>query len=537
MAEKIKRIFALALASAVLLTGCGSGDGDSSASSKEEVYNDAQVVQEMKAADSVFSINYDAEAGINPISAKSSTNMQFWSLMYDSVFTVESDLTTTSEIVTEVRSDDYEWWVFYIDTSIVMHDGSTLTAKDIVYSITRARQFEYYANRLECIYGISAMGDDCFAITTYYPNSQLTSLLNIPIVKEGTLNQESAPVGSGPYKMDSSGTKLVKHSSHRHAAEYSLDTIYLKNYMDTAEKISAFEASLIDVVTNDPTGMYNLGYGSSNETRYYDTTNMHYIGFNFNSMYFSNYIARYAVASAVDRDSIVKEFMGNCGVSTLLPVHPKSPMYDKSYEASCGFDLGRSQTLFQNCGVKDYDNDGELEIMITGIVVEFDIDFIVNTDSTVKLEAARKIADTLNSMGITTNLRELGWDAYIEALEEGDYDMYYGEVCLTPDWNLSYLFEPYTIARDPEDTDKGMNYANCFDERYIDLYADYLAAGEDGRAEAYAQVLKYITDQSAIVPICFERREILTHRGVISGINATQYDIFNNFNEWTIDLK
>ncbi|MBQ2908319.1 MAG: hypothetical protein IJE56_00005, partial [Clostridia bacterium] len=61
-----------------------------------------------------------------------------------------------------------------------------------------------------------------------------------------------------------------------------VDTIYLKNYMDTSAKISAYEASLIDVVTNDPTGMYNLGYGSSNETRYYDTTNMHYIGFNFN---------------------------------------------------------------------------------------------------------------------------------------------------------------------------------------------------------------------------------------------------------------
>lgn len=536
MSGKIKRIAALLLASAMLFTACGSDEPTGSTSSEEEPVSDAQEVQEMKAADSVFSVNYDADAGINPISAKSSTNMQFWSLMYDSVFTVESDFSVTSDIVTRVETTDYQWWVFYIDTSIVMHDGSTLTASDIAYSLNRARQYDYYANRLSCIYGISAMGDDCFAISTYEPNSQLTSMLNVPIIKEGTMN-DSVPIGSGPYKMDESGTKLIKHTAHRNASEYSLDTIYLKNYMDTAQKISAFEASLIDVVTNDPTGMYNLGYGSSNETRYYDTTNMHYIGFNFNSMYFSGSVARSAVAAAIDREGIVEEFMGHAGIAALLPLHPTSAMYDKGYEATFCYDKERSETLFQNFGVKDYDNDGELEVMITGIVVEIDLNFIVNNDSTVKLEAARRIAETLNSMGITTTLRELSWDAYIEALEEGDYDMYYGEVSMTPDWNLSYLFEPYTLARDPEDTEKGMNYANCFDTRYGELYDAYLAAGDDTRAAAYAEVLSYISSQAAVVPICFERREILTHRGVISGINATQYDIFNNFEEWTIDLK
>ena len=128
MSGKIKRIAALLLASAMLFTACGSDEPSSSTSSEDAPISDAQEVQEMRAADSVFSLNYDAEAGINPISAKSSTNMQFWSLMYDSVFTVESDFTVTSDIVTKVETTDYQWWVFYIDTSIVMHDGSTLTA-------------------------------------------------------------------------------------------------------------------------------------------------------------------------------------------------------------------------------------------------------------------------------------------------------------------------------------------------------------------------------------------------------------------------
>lgn len=537
MHRKIKRLLALSLAAVLLLTACGSGDGESSTSSTDDaVVSIGQEVQEMKAADDIFSVNYDPESGMNPIRAASAANMQFWSLMYDSVFVVESDFSVTSEIISSYESTDYKWWVFYVDNSVTFHDGSPVTADDIVYSILRAKQYEYYAQRLSCIYGISAMGDDCFAISTEEANSQLPALLNIPIIKSGTMDDD-VPIGSGPYMMDESGTKLVKYSGYRHAGSLPVDTVYLKDYMDTSAKISAFEASLIDVVTNDPTGMYNLGYGSSNEVRYYDTTNMHFIGFNYYSKYFSNAVARYAVASIVDRDGIVKDYFGNSGVASVLPVHPLSSLYDESLTADYTYDLNRSQILFQNYGVKDYDNDGVLEVMITGIVVEINIDFIVNNDSTVKLEAARRITEELNSIGIKTTLRELSWDSYIEALEEGDYDMYYGEVAMTPDWDLSYLFEPYTTARDPEDTDKGMNYANCFDEQFGTLYAAYLAAGDETRAQAYAEVCKHILSQSAIVPICFERRQTLTHRGVVSGIQATQYDIFNKFYEWTIELK
>ena len=530
-----KRLPALMLAVLLLFSACGKAEEEEN-EEDDVVYVGDQVVQQTSAADNIFSVNYDPEAGINPISAQSANNMQFWSLMYDSIFVVENDFSVTSEVVTEYTTADNEWWVFYIDTSITFHDGTPLSAKDIAYSINRARMYPYYTNRLGLIYGCSAMGDDCFAISLSEPNSQLPSHLNIPIIKSGSV-EEDVPLGTGPYMMDESGDKLIAYEGYRHYDSLPVDTVHLKDYMDTAAKISAFEASLIDVVTNDPTGMYNLGYGSSNETRYYETSNMHYIGFNFQSMYFSNTLARNAVAAAVDRDGIVDAFMENCAVPTVLPVHPVSPLYDKAYAEGYGFDAERSQILFSNYGIKDYDADGVLEIMITGIVVEIDINFIVNTDSTAKLEAARKIAETINEMGIKVTLHELKWEDYVERLEKGDYDMYYGEVRMNPDWDLSYLFKPYTVYRDPEKTQKGMNYAQCFDEQYVNTYAAYLGAAEEDRFVAFSNVSKLIMENAAIVPICFERQELLTHRGVISGISCTQFDIYNRFYDWTINLE
>ena len=533
-----KRLPALMLALVMLfsLAACGKDEEEDTPTEEEEWYVGDQVVELSSAADNVFSVNYDSSANINPFTAKNATNTLFWSLMYDGLFNVQNNFTVTSEIVTEYTSSDYSWWVFDIRNDIMFSDGTPLTAKDIVYSINRARQYEYYMGRLDCIYGISAMGDDCFAISLAEPNSQLPALLNIPIIKEGTLN-DAIPLGSGPYMMGESGDKLVVNEYYRHASKLPVEEVYLKDYKDTASKISAFEASLVDIVTNDPTGMFNLGYGSSNEVRYCETTNMHYLGFNFSGRYFNNALARLAVGSAVDKAGIVEEFMANYVVVADLPVHPASALYNHDIAEGYGYDAEKSEVLFQNSGVKDYDSDGVLEVMITGIVVEIDIKFIVNTDSTVKLEAAREIAETLNDMGIKVTLYELGWDDYIDALEKGDYDMYYGEVRMTPDWDLSSLFKPYTVTRDPDDMNKGMNYANCFDEQYGNLYAAYLAAGEEGRKLAYNELLNYLMGEGAIVPLWFERQQVLTHRGVVSGISATMYDVFNRFYEWKITLE
>ena len=535
-----KKTLLCILSFTLLLTGCaGVRTGTAQVEEPAPVYDQVipgTEVKERQPADRVFSLNYDPESSMNPIRAESSANMQFWSLLYDSVFIVEPDWTVHSEVVTDWTSDDYLWWVFHVDTTIPFSDGSTLTAHDVAYSIQRAQQSSYYANRLSIIYGISALSKDTFAVTTKYADSQFPALLNIPIIKKDQYF-EDRPAGSGPYMLSEEGDRLVLFPENRHASEMPLQTIYLRNCMDTSDRIRAFEEAAVDFVVNDPTSMYNLGYGSSNETRYFDTSNMHYIGFNTESMYFLTAAARCAVGFAADRDYIVSTLMNDCGVTATLPVHPGSSYYDEAYAKGFAFNPDYASMMFENAGVRDYDEDGKLEMLVTGIVVELNLRFIVNSDSTAKVLAARKICEQLNALGITTTLYELTWADYIESLEKGEFDMYYGEIRLTPDWNLSELFRPReTRSRDA--SFQGMNYARTRDYGYVNLYEKYLAEGdESARYEAFQTINRYITETGIILPICFERRELLTHRGVATGISATQYDVFHNFYEWTINLE
>ncbi len=530
----------LFLALTLLLSGCaGVRTGTTQTEEPDPIYDQVipgVEVKERQPADQVFSLNYDPNASMNPVRAESSANMQFWSLLYDSVFTVNPDWSVSSEVVTDWQSDDFIWWVFHVDTSITFSDGTPLSAADVAYSIQRAQQSSHYANRLSIIYGISAFGDDTFAVTTKYANSQFPALLNIPIIKKGDYF-EDRPLGTGPYMLAEEGDRLVLSPGNRHAAEMPVDTIWLRDCMDTSARIRAFEEAAIDVVVNDPTGMYNLGYGSSNETRYFDTSNMHYIGFNTASMFFLTAAARCAVSFAIDRDAIVSTLLNDCGIASTLPVHPASEYYDEAFAKGFAFNPEKASLMFENAGVADHDHDGKLEMLVTGIIVELNIRFIVNSDSTAKVLAARRICDQLNAIGITTVLYELTWADYIECLEKGEFDMYYGEIRMTPDWNLSEMFRPRE-NRSKDLTFQGMNYAQTRDYGYVNLYEKYLAEAEEpARGEAFQAINRYIAETGIILPVCFERRELLTHRGVATGISATQYDIFHNFNDWTINLQ
>lgn len=536
--HQLKLIAAL-LAFALLLSACGAqteaGPNDGAEEPEEAGELQGQRYTERQPADRVFSLNYDPEGSMNPIRAESAANMQFWSLLYDCVFYQDQNFELGSEIVTGYTTDDYIWWVFKVRTDLCFSDGEPLTARDVAYSIQTARNTGYYGGRLGLIYGISAMDEETFAITTAYADSALPALLTVPIIKRGDY-YEDFPLGSGPYVLNESHTALVRNPLGRHGAEMPLDTIYLKDYTDISTRITAFEESRIDIVTNDPTGMYNLGYGSSNETRYFDTTNLHFIGFNLLSKYFSNLRTRAAMAFAIDREYIAGTLMGtDCGVAAVQPVHPKTPLYNSAYAGDYAYNPKRAEALFRSV-IDDLDDDGDLEMLVTGIVVELNIKFIVNNDSSAKIAAARHITDGLNAMGITTQLYELSWEDYIEALEKGDYDMYYGEVRLGADWDMSYLFEvPGINERLKEEW--GQNYFRTQDTTYTELYADFLAAPETERYERFQALSKYIMDTAILLPVCFERRQVLTHRGVISGLTATQFDLFYNIKDWSVNLN
>ena len=525
MMKKYKRTLPLALA-AVLFTGLLAGCGvqmDVPGQLTDTSTDAAQAQTSYYSADKLFTLNYHTQESLNPFKTTDETNILVGQLLYSQLYNVDDTFTATPLLVKSAETEDAITWTFDVDTDVSFWDGTKLTAKDAAYSLQLARGCGQFSSRLGAISSVTALNESQFSVTLHYADRFLPALLAIPVIEYGSGNNR-VPTGCGPYTIDEDGTKLTAFSGYKNAAKLSLDTIYLKEYADTESVISAFEDASLDLVTNDPTSIYSFGYGSANDDRFYPTANLNYLGFNCRSGLFSNAECRKAMNYVVDRDKIATDFMNGAGTAAALPINPASPLYADSYTTTLSYSVKKAEETFDNAEVQDYDNDGKREMKVTGIPVKINLSFLVCSDSPLKVEAARSISDTLTHMGFSVDLKELSWNDYQNALKNGNFDLYYAETRMTPDFSLrNLLFYGGSL-----------NYGGVSDSELEQYAQAFLGAADADRESAANNFFTYFTDHSPILPICFDRHEAITHRGVVSGMRPSDYNIFSGIDSWKV---
>ena len=148
-------------------------------------------------------------------------------------------------------------------------------------------------------------------------------------------------------------------------------------------------------------------------------------------------------------------------------------------------------------------------------------------------------------IGLKVDVQEVTWKRYIEILqgseqldnegepkEEYEFDMYYGEVKLRNNFDITELLE----ERTENNRSGNVNYTRSKDETCMQLIKNYLAASDAGRAEAYYELCQYVSTQAIIIPIGFEKQQMITHRGVIRGMDPNIGNPLYNFENWIIEM-
>ena len=550
---KHRKIFALLLAAAMLfsLAACGEAAAGPEATPEPAPDDGAATVSGQTltfgdAADSVFSLSLDYEESLNPVKTQSTLNQLVDCLVYDRLFEVDENFNVTSRVLSDwyysKNEDSAGVWVLRVKDGIQMHDGSTLTAQDVAYSVSCIFTSEKHKNlqmQIGRVYS-SAFNGEVYLATEGADNAQLPQRMSIPIIKAGSVGDE-IPAGSGPYMYNEDRTALVKFDGYENSESLPLDEVQLRAYRGMEELITEFESGLVDLVVNDPTGIYNMGYGGKNEKRVITTTNLHFIGFNSKSRFFQYDAYRCAMNWIVNRDKIVSDTLDGNAVATMLPIHPNSSLYDTDIASQFSYDPARCLTELERGGCRDLDADGMLEFALSGMKVDIELNFAVCADNAAKVQEARQIAEDMEAIGLSVNLRELTWKDYLAALRTGyidadqeepeiPMDMYLAEVALTGDWNILTL-----ISGDWEE-DNTLNYGGWENSELERLTEAYLGAKDDDRAQAVRDWLQLLTTTTVILPVCFETRDVISHLGTISGMSPNQYDIFHNITAWTVHI-
>lgn len=475
-------------------------------------------------SDRLFGLAWDQEQSFNPLFSESLNNQNLMGLVYEGLFALGEDFSAEKVLCQDFTvSDSLLTYTFTIRSGVKFHNGRTMTAQDVVYSISQAwnSASSVYYSRFHALNAVYAADDSTVVIELGSPYEQLELILDVPIIPEGSAD-EAAPAGTGPYTLSRSGGLLTAFDGWWQGKELPVEEIHLFDSGTLDELRDDFETSRVDVLSVDPTGTGSLSFHNDYELFEYKTTIMQYIGFNFDSDVFCYPAARQAVCYAIDRDYIVEEIYSDKADAAVLPCQTESRLYDDSLAAKYGFDESRIKECLTDGGFETLEGSDLMYIETSTMMQPCTIDFIVNIENTYKVQTAKYIASILEKNGFSVGLRTLSYDDYLYALNNDDFDMYLAEVKLSPDFDLTRLLN-YT------------GYLNYGSVTIDELNATVRASLENSGAaqDLYAAIY----DNGLMAPILFKRYALIAPRGLVKNISPTATDCFHNIAGWTVEFE
>ncbi|GAA1220556.1 ABC transporter substrate-binding protein [Kitasatospora nipponensis] len=238
------------------LAACGSGTGTaknaapSGASSEQPCSGGTLRVGALGKASSVTRDPHGSQAN--------ESDYLILSLIYDTLAVPGERTNTAPRLATRWQpSQDLRTWSFTIAEGARFHDGTPVTAEDVVFSLKRLRATPAGASRLPGIRpeGISAADPRTVVLACDYPNADLPLLTRLTtfVIKKDTKDDAiaSAP-GTGPFKLDwfrDGNARLVRNDDW-YGGTVLLDAVEVRIFESPQALANALLAGQIDLASN-----------------------------------------------------------------------------------------------------------------------------------------------------------------------------------------------------------------------------------------------------------------------------------------------
>ena len=480
----IKKLIPVFLAIFLLLSSCDIAE-------IENLDEEIATENAIRPNNSVFGVAFASNESADPYTTSNKLNSELLRLITEPLFSVSADFAARPELCESYTYED-KTYVFKIKSGVTFSDGSALSPRDVEYSLRAAAEASsFYSNTLSIIESISSSKKDgTVTVRLKYDNARFPRLLDIPVIKEGTRG-EKLPIGTGLYSPKDDFSSLVLRENHHSGRIPPYSVISLVDVASTDELLFEFDNHTVSVLTSDPTASSSLTPLSASEITDVNTTRMHYIGFNMRKGVFADAAVRLTIAKAIDRESAAKNDFALMGTPATLPLHPFSSSYPTEI-----------------AGNLTYDSNIRLSL-------EKPIELLVNSESTGKLAVCKRISETLTRLGAPCTVRALPFNEYAASLSRGDFDLYYGEVALGADFDLTRLLQG------------PLNYGAYYDAELTSLHSAYLS-GDEGLDAFFRLFCKKLP----FLPIMFKNTVMYTQQGFFEKSSPTPQNTYNDFFEW-----
>ena len=303
-----------------------------------------------------------------------------------------------------IRSEDGLTYTFPLREGVKFHNGSPVTPEDVVYSIERRWKDTDPSAQLAALSVISSVAaeDGKIVITLSEPSNEfLAAVMNAYILPAGYTQQETAPVGTGPYRFVS---REVQHSLVlERFPEYwgtpgKLDKVTFRILENAEGLVLGLQSGALDLVA----------HLSSTQTAQLNEADFHIEQGTMNlvqALYLNNAVSpfddvrvRQALCYAVDKHAVIDLAFDGYGHPLGSSMYPAFGKYfDESLTDYYPHDVEKAKALLAEAGYAD----------------GFSMSITVPSNYQPHMDTAQVLVEQLKEIGVTATIQPVEWASWV----------------------------------------------------------------------------------------------------------------------------
>lgn len=471
---------------ALLAAACGGGEAididDPTAEAPE-----AEAPDDAPAPDTetfVAAIGGDPDQ-LDPHTTTSSFAFTVLENVYDTLVQPGDDLTMEPALAESWEvSEDLLTWTFNLRDGVQFHDGSTLSADDVVASLERIAEEGANAWRLDMIDEYVVVDDLTveLVLNRVAPNllEQVGAFKGLAIapaaaIEAGTLADE--PVGTGPFQYVSftpGDNVVLERFDDYWGGAAAISGVEFRVIPDQGTKLTNLETGEVDWIDSvAPEQIASVEASDDLVLGQVAGLDYHYVSLNNQREPFDDVRVRQAIAYAIDIDVVTEAAQFDAATPNETAIPETSFWYHE--HTRFGHDPARAEELLEEAGVSD-----------------LTIDLMVSSDFPETVTAAQVLESQLGEVGITVEIRTEDFSTWLDDQGQGEFDAFLLSWIGNIDPDDFYYAQHHS---------QGVNNFQGFANEEVDelLDAARVEVDETERKALYDEVAELIVDQASYI--------------------------------------
>ena len=483
MKKKLLALFLALVMVGAVLPGCGDGSKDPGGQG-----NNGKTGEPVKGGEITIGIAQDLDDSLDPHQTVAAGTREVLFNIFEGLVKPNSDGEMIPAVAEKYTlSEDGTTYTFTLREGVKFHNGQTVTAEDVVYSINRCAavpegQEKPLVAAFSAVKSVEALDKKTVAVTIAQRDLEFISYMTAAIIPADYENQDTAPVGTGPFRFVSRTPQqdfVMERFEDYWGAPAWLDKVTYKICENADALVMNLNGGSIDLcahLTSAQASQLNQNFQVLEGTM----NLVQAIYLNNQAKPFDNQLVRQALCYAIDRQGIMDMVADGHGTAVGSSIYPAFTKYFlPELVDKYPHDVAKAKELLAQAGYPD----------------GFDMTISVPSNYQPHMDTAEVVAEQLREAGINVTIQPVEWSTWLDTIYNGR--QFQATVVGVDAANMTAraMLERFT-------SDYGKNFINYNNPAYDDLFQKAInAQDEAGQTDLYKQMETMLADTAANVYI------------------------------------